>query len=41
MTLRQLLGLRPLPPSDQAEQQLWTECSRLIANGVIYYNPVL
>ncbi len=25
----------------EAEQQLWNECSRLIANAVIYYNTVL
>jgi TnpA family transposase len=25
----------------EAEQQIWNECSRLIANAVIYYNTVL
>lgn len=25
----------------EAEQQLWNECSRLIANAVIYYNTLL
>jgi TnpA family transposase len=25
----------------QAEQQIWNECSRLIANAVIYYNAVI
>ena len=25
----------------EAEQQVWNECSRLIANAVIYYNSVL
>jgi Tn3 transposase DDE domain len=25
----------------EAEQQLWNECSRLIANAVIYYNTAL
>jgi hypothetical protein len=25
----------------EAEQQIWNECSRLIANAVIYYNTAL
>ncbi|WP_368759023.1 Tn3 family transposase [Pseudomonas aeruginosa] len=25
----------------EAEQQLWNECSRLIANAIIFYNTVL
>jgi len=25
----------------EAEQQLWNECSRLIANAIIYYNTLL
>ena len=25
----------------EAEQQLWNECTRLIANAIIYYNTVL
>ena len=25
----------------QAEQQIWNECSRLIANAIIYYNTLL
>jgi len=23
----------------EAEQQIWNECSRLIANAIIYYKP--
>jgi Tn3 transposase DDE domain len=25
----------------EAEQQIWNECSRLIANAIIYYNTLL
>ena len=25
----------------EAEQQIWNECSRLIANAIIYYNTLI
>src|SRR5271156_7208276 len=29
------------PDYAEAEQQIWNECSRLIANAIIYYNTLL
>jgi Tn3 transposase DDE domain len=36
-----LLGPEKFRVKTEAEQHIWNECSRLIANAVIYYNTLL
>jgi Tn3 transposase DDE domain len=38
---RLLHQLRQIPGKTEAEQQIWNECSRLIANTIIFYNTLL